>query len=123
MPKRKMVKEDIAPEKSIPGEVKESVSPKREERKEATEYPKIIGGICEYCGIPARECKHFKEIFAQGKFRCLCGASYNPSSFNQSIYMYVPEWKAWICNSEGCRMQAGLRGGYAKPKILKFYNP
>jgi hypothetical protein len=123
MPKSKIIKEDMASEKDIPEKEKESVASKREERKGAIEHPKIRGGICEYCGIPARECNHYKEIFAQGRFRCLCGASFNPSSFEQSIYMYVPEWKAWICNAEGCRRQAELRGGYAKPEILKFYNP
>jgi hypothetical protein len=93
------------------------------EKEKTKKYPKIIGGICEFCGIPAKNCPHFKDIFAEGRFRCLCGASSNPSSFNQSIYMYVPEWKAWICNAEGCRRQAELRGGYANPEILKFYNP
>jgi len=97
------------------------IGAKKEE--ETKSYPKIIGGVCEFCGHPARNCPHFKEIFAEGKFRCLCGASNNPSSFEQSIYMYVPEWKAWICNSEGCRKQAELRGGYTNPKILSFYNP
>jgi len=96
---------------------------KKKEEKIEEKMPKIIGGICEFCGIPARECPHFKELFASGQFRCLCGSSANPSTFNQSIYMFVPKWNAWICNSEQCRKQVELRGGYTDPEIMKFYMP
>jgi len=123
MPKRKTIKEDIETEKNMAEEIRKEDLPKNEEKKEEVRYPRIIGGICEFCGKPAKECKHYKEMFAQGKFRCLCGGSNNPSTFNQSIYMYIPEWKAWICNSEGCRKHVELRGGYTDPKIFKFYNP
>lgn len=84
-------------------------------------YPNIRGGICEFCGIPAKKCKHYKDVFYNNKFYCLCGGHRNQATFNQSIYKYVEEWKAWICNSEGCKKQVELRGGYAKPEILEFY--
>ncbi|MFZ8804563.1 MAG: hypothetical protein ACO2PO_16495 [Candidatus Calescibacterium sp.] len=86
-------------------------------------YPRIIGGICEFCGISAKECEHYKDAFYNNQFVCLCGGSRVQSTFNQSIYMYVPEWKAWICNSEGCRRQVELRGGFTKEEILRFYVP
>jgi hypothetical protein len=93
--------------------------------KEAKEvvYPNIRGGICEFCGIPAKDCEHYKDVFYNNQFYCLCGGSRVQSTFNQSIYKYVSEWKAWICNSEGCRRQVELRGGYTKPEILQFYVP
>jgi hypothetical protein len=84
-------------------------------------YPNIRGGICEFCGVPAKECEHYKDVFYNNQFYCLCGGHRFQSTFNQSIYKYVEEWKAWICNSEGCRRQVELRGGYAKPEILQFY--
>jgi len=84
-------------------------------------YPNIRGGICEFCGIPAKQCEHYKDVFYNNQFHCLCGSSRIPSTFSQSIYKYVDEWKAWICNSEGCRKQVELRGGYTKPEILQFY--
>jgi hypothetical protein len=84
-------------------------------------YPNIRGGICEFCGISAKECEHYKDVFYNNQFYCLCGGSRIQSTFNQSIYKYVEEWKAWICNSEGCRKQVELRGGYTKPEILQFY--
>jgi hypothetical protein len=94
-----------------------------EKEAKAVVYPNIRGGICEFCGIPAKNCEHYKDVFYNNQFYCLCGGSRAQSTFNQSIYKYVPEWKAWICNSEGCRKQVELRGGYTKPEILQFYVP
>ncbi|GIW67883.1 MAG: hypothetical protein KatS3mg096_751 [Candidatus Parcubacteria bacterium] len=85
--------------------------------------PKIRGGICEFCGIPAKECEHYASIFAKGEFRCLCNGSANPSTFNQSIYWYVEKYKVWICNTEGCRQRIAALGGYSDSEIVKFYLP
>jgi len=84
-------------------------------------YPKIIGGICEFCGIPAKECHHFKEDFETGQFRCLCGLTNNPSAFQQIIVMYYPEWKVYLCNADSCRRHVEARGGYNIPEIYNFY--
>jgi hypothetical protein len=94
-----------------------------EQAQETTIFPRIIGGVCEFCGISAKDCEHYKDAFYNNQFVCLCGGSRIQSTFNQSIYMYVPEWKAWICNSEGCRRQVELRGGFTKEEILRFYIP
>ncbi len=91
--------------------------------KEVKTYPKIRGGICEFCGIPAKDCPHFKEMFQKGTFRCLCGGSSSPSTFEQSIYWYAPSLKAWICNSDGCRRMVEAMGGYRDPEIMKFFMP
>jgi len=92
----------------------------KEEVKEEF-YPRIIGGVCEFCGIPAKNCDHFKEDFETGKFRCLCGLTNNPRSLGQLIVMYYPGWKAYLCNAESCRRHAEARGGYDIPEIYNFY--
>jgi len=103
----------------------QEVSTSQETKQETKRivYPNIRGGICEFCGIPAKECEHYKDAFYNNQFYCLCGNHRIPSTFNQSIYKYVEQWKAWICNSEGCRKQVELRGGYTNPEILRFYMP
>lgn len=91
--------------------------------KTKKEYPKIRGGICDFCGIPAKECPHFKELFDKGEFGCLCGSHNNQSTYKQSIYFYSDKLGAWICNSEGCRKRVEAIGGYKYPEVLKFYLP
>ncbi len=99
----------------------EETTTEKEEVK--VKYPKIRGGICEHCGIPAKECEHYKDIFTKGEFRCLCGGNNNSYTFNQSIYFYVEKYKVWICNSDECRQRIALMGGYRDPEILKFFHP
>jgi len=105
-------------------EENEEIKETQEEKKTTKpKYPKIIGGICEFCGKPAKECMHYKNIFAEGKFTTITGSERNPASFKQLIYMYVPKWKIWIDNSDASRKQVELRGGYTEPEIMRFFNP
>lgn len=108
--------------------------PKRTRKKEVAEeespkevvYPKIRGGICEFCGVRAVECEHYGELFLSGKFRCLCGGSDNPSTFRQSIYWYLPRLKIWICNSDSCRRLISAMSGLTaeeRKELTDFYLP
>lgn len=120
MPVKKKV--DITDEVIEVGETVES--PKEDvEEKPSVKYPKIRGGICDFCGVDVKLCKHYKELFNSGKFRCLCGLSSNPSSFGQSIYMHAGDKIGFICNSEGCKNIVNSMGLFGRKDIFNFFNP
>jgi formylmethanofuran dehydrogenase subunit E len=52
--------EDIAPKMISP---QPKVKPaKSVEQPDAVKMPSIIGGVCEFCGEPYNQCKHYKGI-------------------------------------------------------------
>ncbi|MCX8159193.1 MAG: hypothetical protein N3D20_02805 [Candidatus Pacearchaeota archaeon] len=103
-------------------EKEQSVTEEVKEERKFVRYPKIIGGVCEFCGISVRECEHYKNLFNSGKFRCACGASNNPSTFGQSIYIHTDKI-GFICNSEGCKRIAASSGLFTDERVFRFFNP
>jgi len=99
---------------------------KKEEQttqEEQAVMPLIIGGICEFCGIPAKDCPHFKEIFSQGVFTCLCQHNLrSASAFQQSRYLYV-EGVGFLCDGSGCQSIAQARGLFSDPRVVKHFMP
>jgi hypothetical protein len=85
--------------------------------------PKIIGGVCEYCGVPAKDCEHYRELFSKGVFTCLCQHNLrSASAFQQSRYLYV-EGVGFLCDGSGCQTIATARGLITNSEIYHHFMP
>ena len=86
-------------------------------------YPKIRGGICEFCGIHYSKCPHYADYHKRmGDFICACGRSKDPMAVKQLQLMYVPHRGYFLCDSAGC---AGIYkdrfGGYERLVSYHFF--
>lgn len=88
-------------------------------------YPRIMGGVCEFCGGPAgsyRMCPHYRDVCRSGDPICMCGKSREPGAMRSIQVMYIPHRNAWICDTLGCENRYKQLYHGLEPRTLYHFN-